>query len=147
MGIKIFDLITLLQNKTGQEVRFRVRDPTSLGLGISYGVCPVPDLARGKTRSVKLNRILRKRENYRWTISVYVNGSYTGIEIQPWDIITHVLIVFRYQQGNDQEILCVEGVEENRSTDFFLRHRLVLNSLFFKDLLLLSFTCKIKICT
>ncbi|KAL7150729.1 hypothetical protein ABFS83_05G132800 [Erythranthe nasuta] len=111
---KIFPLFTQLRNLTQRSIRF----------GVDGQCCLLPVLPPGKTRSVKLHRILRYSREYGspgWRIRVLTDDyRFTGIELAPSVLLSSVRIVFTQENGSG--VLCVDGVPENCS-DFLLRHK------------------------
>lgn len=121
---KILPLITQLRNLSDWSVTLQVDGGYNLRL---------PVLQPGKTRSIKLYRIQEfsgERWPHHWKIRVIVDKRFTGIELDPYDIMVNVRILFRQETSeNGSGVLCVEGVHENRGSDYLLRHKLSLSSL------------------
>lgn len=113
---RLFAFITQLQNLTSRQVEFRVPN----------WFHTVRNLPSQRTRIIKQHRIVRYcRENGpEWTIGVLIDGEYTGMEIRSSDLLEYARIVFRYVRNEEgQDVLCVEGVKENKTSDYILRLR------------------------
>lgn len=110
----IFVLVTQLINLTTSNLVFEVDRGRRL----------LPELPPGKTRFVEQSRILRRLgESEDWKIRVFLDGEFTGMELDPVIVLKYVRLVFRV----DRDVLWVYGVRENLGSDVLFRHRFIIS--------------------